>query len=227
MWINGRFFSITQLRAPNDGNESAGGAGAPDNTPGGKDSAPENGGKDQGGDQKPDVPYPRFKEVNDENKALKARLAEFESEKAKAEAEKKKQEEADALKKGEHEKVIAEKQAALDVYKSKEADWEKRTTSVQAMVDAKYKEIQTKHGDEILAKVKTAIGSEDPWVVLERFDAVMAVSELGTQRPQGWQQQPAGNGKSKLEVLKEKVEKKERLTPEEEKAYFEELAKLS
>ena len=225
MWINGRFFSRSMLFSPNEGVETTGGgAGNPETTPEGKDSAPENGGKDKGGNET--VPYGRFKEVNDENKSLKAKLAEFESEKAKAEAEKKKQEEAEALKKGEHEKIIAEKQAALDAYKSKEADWEKRTTSVQAMVDAKYKEIQTKHGDEILAKVKTAIGSEDPWVVLERFDAVMAVSELGTQRPQGWQQQPAGNGKSKLEVLKEKVEKKERLTPEEEKSYFEELAKL-
>lgn len=193
-------------------------------TPEGKDSDPD-GGKDKGGSET--VPYGRFKEVNDENKSLKAKLAEFESAKAKAEAEKKQQEEAEALKKGEHEKIIAEKQAALDDYSAKEADWEKRTASVQAMVDAKYKDIQTKYGDEVLAKVKTAIGSEDPWAVLERFDAVMAVSELGTQRPQGGQQQPAGNGRSRLDVLKEKVEKKERLTPEEEKIYFEELAKLS
>lgn len=181
--------------------------------------------KDKGGSET--VPYGRFKEVNDENKSLKAKLAEFESAKAKAEAEKKQQEEAEALKKGEHEKIIAEKQAALNAYSAKEADWEKRTASVQAMVDAKYKDIQTKYGDEVLTKVKTAIGSEDPWVVLERFDAVMAVSELGAQRPQGGQQQPAGNGRSKLDLLKEKVERKERLTPEEEKIYFEELAKLS
>lgn len=223
MFINWRFYS-RPLRAPNDGNESAGGAGAPETTPEGKNSDPD-GGKDKGGSET--VPYRRFKEVNDENKSLKAKLAEFESEKAKAEAEKKQQEEAEALKKGEHEKIIAEKQAALDVYKSKETDWEKRTASIQAMVDVKFEEIKTNHGEDILAKVKTALGSEDPWTVLERLDAVMTLVGVGTQRPQGGQQQPAGNGRSRLDVLKEKVEKKERLTPEEEKIYFEELAKLS
>lgn len=222
MFINWRFYS-KPLRAPNDGNESAGGAGAPDTTPEGKDSDPD-GGKDKGGSET--VPYGRFKEVNDENKSLKAKLAEFESAKAKAEAEKKQQEEAEALKKGEHEKIIAEKQAALDAYSAKEADWEKRTASVQAMVDAKYKDIQTKYGDEVLAKVKTAIGSEDPWVVLERFDAVMAVSELGTQRPQGGQQQPAGGGQSTYDALKKKLDNGESLTPKEEKAYFEALSNL-
>ena len=98
MFINGRFYSRSVLFAPNDGGEStgAGGAGNSDKTPEGKNSDPDNGGKDKGGNET--VPYGRFKEVNDENKSLKARLAEFESEKAKAEAEKKKQEEAEAKK---------------------------------------------------------------------------------------------------------------------------------
>ena len=225
MWINGRFFSRSMLFAPNEGVETTGGgAGNPETTPEGKDSAPENGGKDKGGNET--VPYGRFKEVNDENKSLKAKLAEFESEKAKAEAEKKKQEEAEALKKGEHEKIIAEKQSALDAYAAKEADWQKRTESIQALVDVKYKDIQTNHGDDILAKVKATIGSDDPWVVLEKLDNVLSLIGAWATRPQGWQQQPAGNGKSKLDILKEKVDKNERLTPEEEKSYFEELAKL-
>ena len=224
MFIDWRFYS-RPLRAPNDGNESAGGAGAPDKTPEGKDSDPDNGGKDKGGNET--VPYGRFKEVNDENKSLKARLAEFEAEKAKAEAEKKKQEEAEALKKGEHEKIIAEKQSALDSYAAKEADWEKRTASIQAMVDVKLKEIQANHGDEILAKVKATIGSDDPWVILDKLDNVLWLLGAWTTRPQGGQQQPAGGGKTTLDALKEKVAKKERLTPAEEKTYFEELAKLS
>ena len=227
MFINGRFYSRSVLFAPNDGGEStgSGGAGNSDKTPEGKDSDPDNGGKDKGGNET--VPYGRFKEVNDENKSLKAKLAEFESEKAKAEAEKKKQEEAEALKKGEHEKIIAEKQSALDAYAAKEADWGKRTASIQAMVDGKLEEIKAGHGDDILAKVKATIGSDDPWVILEKLDNVLGLLGAWASRPQGWQQHPAGNGKSKLEILKEKVEKKERLTPEEERAYFEELAKLS
>ena len=77
MWINGRFFSRPMLFAPNEGVETTGGgAGNPDTTPEGKDPDP-NGGKDKGGNET--VPYGRFKEVNDENKSLKARLAEFES----------------------------------------------------------------------------------------------------------------------------------------------------
>lgn len=224
MFINWRFYS-RPLRAPNDGNESAGGAGAPDKTPEGKDSDPDNGGKDKGGNET--VPYGRFKEVNDENKSLKARLAEFEAEKAKAEAEKKKQEEAEALKKGEHEKIIAEKQSALDAYKSKEDEWGKRTASIQAMVDVKLKEVKANHGDEILAKVKATIGSDDPWVILDKLDNVLWLLGAWTTRPQGGQQQPAGGGKTTLDALKEKVAKKERLTPAEEKTYFEELAKLS
>ena len=164
MWINGRFFSRSMLFAPNEGVETTGGgAGNPETTPEGKDSAPENGGKDKGGNET--VPYGRFKEVNDENKSLKAKLAEFESEKAKAEA----------LKKGEHEKIIAEKQSALDAYAAKEADWQKRTESIQALVDVKYKDIQTNHGDDILAKVKATIGSDDPWVVLEKLDNVLSL----------------------------------------------------
>lgn len=223
MFINWRFYS-RPLRAPNDGNESAGGAGAPDKTPEGKDSDPDNGGKDKGGNET--VPYGRFKEVNDENKTLKARLAEFESEKAKAEAEKKKQEEAEALKKGEHEKIIAEKQAALDSYKSKEDEWGKRTASIQAMVDVKLKEVQANHGDEILAKVKATIGSDDPWVILEKLDNVLGLLGAWTTRPQGGQQQPAGGGQSTYDALKKKLDNGESLTPKEEKAYFEALSKL-
>jgi hypothetical protein len=175
MFINGRFYSRSVLFAPNDGGEStgSGGAGDPDKTPEGKDSDPDNGGKDKGGNET--VPYGRFKEVNDENKSLKAKLAEFESEKVKAEAEKKKQEEAEALKKGEHEKIIAEKQSALDAYAAKEADWGKRTASIQAMVDGKLEEIKASHGDDILAKVKATIGSDDPWVILEKLDNVLGL----------------------------------------------------
>ena len=222
MFINWRFYS-RPLRAPNDGNESAGGAGAPETTPEGKDSDPDNGGKDKGGSET--VPYGRFKEVNDENKSLKAKLAEFESEKAKAEAEKKKQEEAEALKKGEHEKIIAEKQSALDAYAAKEADWEKRTASIQAMVDVKLKEVQANHGDEILAKVKATIGSDDPWVILDKLDNVLGLLGAWTTRPQGGQQ-PAGGGQSTYDDLKKKLDNGESLTPKEEKAYFEALSKL-
>ena len=223
MFINWRFYS-RPLRAPNDGNESAGGAGAPETTPEGKNSDPDNGGKDKGGNET--VPYGRFKEVNDENKSLKARLAEFEAEKAKAEAEKKKQEEAEALKKGEHEKIIAEKQSALDSYAAKEADWEKRTASIQAMVDVKLKEVQANHGDEILAKVKATIGSDDPWVILDKLDNVLWLLGAWTTRPQGGQQQPAGGGQSTYDALKKKLDNGESLTPKEEKAYFEALSKL-
>ena len=223
MFINWRFYS-RPLRAPNDGNESAGGAGAPDKTPEGKDSDPDNGGKDKGGNET--VPYGRFKEVNDENKSLKAKLAEFEAEKAKAEAEKKQQEETEALKKGEHEKIIAEKQSALDAYAAKEADWEKRTASIQAMVDVKLKEVQANHGDEILAKVKTTIGSDDPWVILDKLDNVLWLLGAWTTRPQGGQQQPAGGGQSTYDALKKKLDNGESLTPKEEKAYFEALSKL-
>ena len=223
MFINWRFYS-RPLRAPNDGNESAGGAGAPETTPEGKDSDPDNGGKDKGGSET--VPYGRFKEVNDENKSLKAKLAEFESEKAKAEAEKKKQEEAEALKKGEHEKIIAEKQSALDAYKSKEDEWGKRTASIQAMVDVKLKEVQANHGDEILAKVKATIGSDDPWVILDKLDNVLGLLGAWTTRPQGGQQQPAGGGQSTYDALKKKLDNGESLTPKEEKAYFEALSKL-
>lgn len=174
MFINGRFYSRSVLFAPNDEGESTGaGAGNSDKTPEGKNSDPDNGGKDKGGNET--VPYGRFKEVNDENKSLKARLAEFESEKAKAEAEKKQQEEAEALKRGEHERLIAEKQAALDAYKSKEDEWGKRTASIQAMVDGKLEEIKSNHGDDILAKVKATIGSDDPWVILEKLDNVLGL----------------------------------------------------
>ena len=213
MFIDWRFYS-RPLRAPNDGNESASGAGAPDKTPEGKDSDPDNGGKDKGGNET--VPYGRFKEVNDENKSLKAKLAEFESEKAKAEA----------LKKGEHEKIIAEKQSALDAYKSKEDEWGKRTASIQAMVDVKLKEVQANHGDEILAKVKATIGSDDPWVILEKLDNVLGLIGAWTTRPQGGQQQPAGGGQSTYDALKKKLDNGESLTPKEEKAYFEALSKL-
>ena len=41
------------------------------------------------------------------------------------------------------------------------------------MVDVKLKEIQANHGDEILAKVKATIGSDDPWVILDKLDNVL------------------------------------------------------
>ena len=43
------------------------------------------------------------------------------------------------------------------------------------MVDGKLEEIKASHGDDILAKVKATIGSDDPWVILEKLDNVLGL----------------------------------------------------
>lgn len=84
MFIDGRFYSRT-LRAPNDGNESAGGAGAPDTAP--KDE----GGKEDEGKKTPEtVPYDRFAEVNSKKKELETQLAAYQKKEAEENEKKRK-----------------------------------------------------------------------------------------------------------------------------------------
>lgn len=185
-----------------------------------ENSSPSSDGNTDGhADKSKFIPRDRFDEVNNRMKEAEAKLAQIEAEKAQ-------QAEAEALKKWEHEKIIREKQAQIDTYKTKESDWAKRTEAIQAMVDAKYKDIETAHGPEILNKIKNLIGSDDPWVALSKFDDVLSIVSVGWSRPQGGQQHQAWESKTTLDSLKDKINKGERLSPTEEKIYFEELAKL-
>lgn len=196
------------------------GGKTPESTSPGNSSTPSDGHKDghTDTDKSKFIPRERFDEVNNRMKEAEAQLAQINADKAK-------QAEAEAIKKGEHEKVIQTKQTELDAYKAKEAEWETKTASMQKFVDAKFEAIKADHGEDVLNKIKTLIGSEDPWVILEKIDEFVALIGTNT-RPSGGQPLGAGGGKADLEVLQEKINKGERLTPLEEKKYYEELAKL-
>ena len=117
MFINGRFVSLSALRSPNEWGESTGGGA--DTTPNSDNQGGEQGGKTETGEKTPEsIPYGRFKEVNDENKAIKARLAELEKKEADALKAKQEADEADALKKWEHEKIISTKNAEIENHKA-------------------------------------------------------------------------------------------------------------
>lgn len=126
MWkrIHGRRVRVV-LDANTDG---AGGwewwdtTGSSDNT-----SWDDTGKKDEGNKKTPEnVPYDRFKEVNDANKAMKAKLAEYEKKEAE-EAEKKKQaDEEEAKKKGEFEKLLTQKDQEIADFKKQQEAWKER-----------------------------------------------------------------------------------------------------
>lgn len=208
MWINGRFFSITQLRAPNDGNESAGGAGAPDTAP--KDE----GGKSDEGKKTPEtVPYERFAEVNGQKKELEAQLAAYKQKEAEENEKKKKDEEEKAKQNGEYQKLIDQKDQELADYKAKQEAWTKREEALTTQNNSRIEALKTKLGETWPTAESLITGKTDPFELATTLDAVEKLhGESSKNPPKGGGNIPDGNGSGRLTELKEILQKGGRLT---------------
>ena len=216
MWINGRFFSTTQLRAPNDGNESAGGAGAPG-------TAPKNeGGKSDEGKKTPEtVPYERFAEVNGQKKELEAQLAAYKQKEAEENEKKKKDEEEKAKQNGEYQKLIDQKDQELADYKAKQEAWTKREEALTTQNNSRIEALKTKLGEAWPTAESLITGKTDPFELATTLDAVEKLhGESSKNPPKGGGNIPDGNGSGRLTKLKEILEKGGRLTAGEQREFF-------
>ena len=222
MWkrIHGRRVRVV-LDANTDG---AGGwewwdtTGSSDNT-----SWDDTGKKDEGNKKTPEnVPYDRFKEVNDANKAMKAKLAEYEKKEAE-EAEKKKQaEEEEAKKRGEFEKLLTQKDQEIADFKKQQEAWKEReealTNRNNERVEALKKDLweNRKEAENIIGWIN------DPFKLSSTLDSMEKLyaskkssgSSGGSNMPSGWTNQ------GRLAELQEKARKWEHLTNLEQQEYL-------
>lgn len=184
-------------------------------------------GKNEEGKKTPEnIPYDRFKEVNDANKALKERIAEYEKKEAEAAAKQKKEEEEKAKKNGEYEKLLESKDKELSDFKAKEAIRAERENAIKAKNEERINSLKEKLWEKRKTAESLITGTDDPYALSKKLDDFEATFDFWNKRPTGWQDHWAGwNDKTSYEILKEKVEKGDRLTPEEEKAYYAELFK--
>lgn len=166
MFIDGRFYSRS-LRAPNDGNESAGGAGAPDTAP--KD---EEGKADEGKKTPETVPYDRFAEVNSKKKELETQLAAYQKKEAEENEKKKKDEEEKAKQNGEYQKLIDQKDQELADYKAKQEAWNKREEALTAKNTSRIEALKAKLGENWSTAESLITGKTDPFELEEALNAL-------------------------------------------------------
>lgn len=102
------------------------------------DTSKDDAGKKEGNQS---IPKARFDEINEKYKAAKAELDKINADKAKAE-------EQEALKRGEHEKLLAQKDAELADYKAKEEIWKARETSQMDTNNARVEKLRGAYGDK-------------------------------------------------------------------------------
>lgn len=223
MWkrIHGRRVRVV-LDANTDG---AGGWEWWDNNTGDSGTSKDDSGKkdDEGNKKTPDpIPYDRFKEVNDANKAMKAKLAEYEKKEAE-EAEKKRQaDEEEAKKRGEFEKLLTQKDQEIADFKKQQEAWKEReealTNRNNERVEALKKDLweNRKEAENIIGWIN------DPFKLSSTLDSMEKLyaskkssgSSGGSNMPSGWTNQ------GRLAELQEKARKWEHLTNLEKQEYL-------
>jgi predicted esterase YcpF (UPF0227 family) len=93
------------------------------------------------------VPYDRFKEVNDANKAMKAKLAEYEKKEAEEAEKKRLADEEEAKKNGEFEKLLTQKDQEIADYKKQQETWKEREETVKSRNAERVETLKKNLGD--------------------------------------------------------------------------------
>lgn len=160
------------------------------------------------------IPYERFKEVNDRMKTAEQELAKYK------EAETKKAEE-EAIKKWEYEKVISQKDQEIEALKKEQETWKAREQSVSDRNNQRLTDLEKKFGDK-WNDVKVLIDDiSDPFVMSSKLDSLEKMSATATVKaPDWWSKIPWGSWKSRKEELMEKAENG-RLTAKERSELYE------
>ena len=181
-------------------------------------------GKKEEGDKKtPDnVPYDRFKEVNDANKAMKAKLAEYEKKEAEEAEKKRLADEEEAKKKGEFEKLLTQKDQELADFKKQQETWKAREETVTSRNTERVEALKKELG-EGWKDYETFISDiKDPFTLSQKLDSLEKIawskkpsgSTGGSDMPSWWKNE------GRLAELQEKARKWEHLTNLEQQEYL-------
>lgn len=169
-------------------------------------------GKD-GKKEENNIPYERFKEVNDRMKSAEAELQKYK------EAETKKAEE-EAIKKWEYEKVLSQKDQELEALKKEQETWKARETAVSERNTSRLADLEKKFGDKWWEIKNLVDDISDPFILSSKLDSLEKMSSTSTVKaPEWWSKIPWGSWKSRKEELMEKAENG-RLTAKERQELF-------
>lgn len=154
-------------------NDGAGGGSGADNQTGTDGNPTDGAGKQDGENKNPDnggasIPKYRFDEVNNKYKAAQAELDAIKAEKAK-------QAEAEALKRGEHEKLLAQKESELEAYKTKEAIRKQREEELTSKNNARVEALKTSYGDKWGTVSNLLHDGDDAFITSKTLDAIEAM----------------------------------------------------
>ena len=196
-----------------------------DNDTGDSDKTPadDSGKKDEGGKKTPDnVPYDRFKEVNDANKAMKAKLAEYEKKEAEEAEKKRLADEEEAKKKGEFEKLLTQKDQELADYKKQQETWKEREETVKSRNAERVETLKKNLGDWWNDYEALVSDITDPFKLSQKLDSIEKIawskkssgSSGGSNMPSWWKNE------GRLAELQEKARKWEHLTNLEQQEYL-------
>lgn len=158
------------------------------------------------------IPYERFKEVNDRMKSAEAELQKYK------EAETKKAEE-EAIKKWEYEKVISQKDQEIEAFKKQEETWKARETAITERNTNRLADLEKKFGDKWWEIKNLVDDISDPFILSSKLDSLEKMSSNSVKAPEWWSKIPWGSWKSRKEELMEKAEKW-RLTSKEKQELF-------
>ena len=221
MWkrINGRLVRVL-LDANKDG---AGGWEWGDTTDTSDTSKDDSGKKDEGDKKTPDnVPYDRFKEVNDANKQMKAKLAEYEKKEAEEAEKKRLADEEEAKKKGEFEKLLTQKDQELADLKKQQETWKEREETVKSRNAERVETLKKDLGDWWNDYENLVSDINDPFNLSQKLDSIEKIawskkssgSSGGSNMPSWWKNE------GRLAELQEKARKWEHLTNLEQQEYL-------
>ena len=214
MWkrINGR-----RVRVVLDANKDGAGGWEWGDTTDTSDTSKDDSGKQEEGKKTPDnVPYDRFKEVNDANKLMKAKLAEYEKKEAEEAEKKRLADEEEAKKKGEFEKLLTQKDQELADLKKQQETWKAREETVSKRNEERIASLSKKFWDE-WEWVKNLIEDiTDPFVLSGKLDSMDTLvgkkdstQKWGSKVPWSW-------GQTRKQELMEKLQKNGTLTAKEQ-----------
>lgn len=214
MWkrINGR-----RVRVVLDANKDGAGGWEWGDATDTSDTSKDDSGKQEEGKKTPDnVPYDRFKEVNDANKVMKAKLAEYEKKEAEEAEKKRLADEEEAKKKGEFEKLLTQKDQELADLKKQQETWKAREESVSKRNEERIASLSKKFWDE-WEWVKNLIEDiTDPFVLSGKLDSMDTLvgkkdstQKWGSKVPWSW-------GQTRKQELMEKLQKTGTLTAKEQ-----------
>ena len=161
------------------------------------------------------IPRDRFDEVYNRNKELETKLSAYES-------EKKKNEDAEALKRWEHEKVISDRDTEIASLKTQIAEKDKSYIKLNEIANSQLDSFKESYWEEALSEVKVLIWSDDPLVVLEKLPVVEKYFKKDATKPTGGSSQWQWSwwDKTRMQQFQERIAKGEYLSWRDREEYI-------